>query len=245
MIRKITALFLLLLLISCNKDNKDAAKDSQEQAAKVYYKGPNGKIVDEKTFNDYKSNFIKNNKKSDSSIVSIEEKITNETRIKDSIIKEFKFDIQIFSSKSEQQAYLKTRTFIGKDILNHTLETVGGKEVVLSQYKGKPMIINFWFTSCPPCIQEMPALNALKDKFKDKAVFLGVTFNDAKQVDAFLKKHPFNYDIMVNAKPFIKELEMERYPQTFFVDKKVLIVDIKEFIAEDDTEIELLITSLL
>ena len=60
-----------------------------------------------------------------------------------------------------------------------SLPDTQGKVHTLSQYAGKWVVVNYWATSCPPCIKEIPQLMAFHEKHKDRdAVVLGVNFED-------------------------------------------------------------------
>ena len=60
-----------------------------------------------------------------------------------------------------------------------SLPDTQGKVHTLSQYAGKWVVVNYWATSCPPCIKEIPQLMAFHEKHKDHdAVVLGVNFED-------------------------------------------------------------------
>ena len=60
-----------------------------------------------------------------------------------------------------------------------SLPDMNGKVHTLSQYAGKWVVINYWATSCPPCIKEIPQLMKFHKKHKDHdAVVLGVDFED-------------------------------------------------------------------
>jgi len=62
------------------------------------------------------------------------------------------------------------------------------------EYAGKPMILEFWATWCPPCRKSIPHLNAIYAKYKDKGlVIIGVTDEKKDVVTAFLKKTPMTY----------------------------------------------------
>ena len=56
---------------------------------------------------------------------------------------------------------------IGKTLEFQTLNFLNSKEKNKLD-KDKPTFVNFWFMSCSPCIEEMPALNELKEKYKDR-----------------------------------------------------------------------------
>lgn len=60
-----------------------------------------------------------------------------------------------------------------------SLPDTNGKVHTLPQYAGKWVVINYWATSCPPCIKEIPQLMKFHEKHKDHdAVVLGVDFED-------------------------------------------------------------------
>ena len=59
-----------------------------------------------------------------------------------------------------------------------TVLDMSGNEVHLSDYFGKPIIINFWATWCGPCKSELPAFNNMYEKYKDEISFLFVNFLD-------------------------------------------------------------------
>lgn len=51
----------------------------------------------------------------------------------------------------------------------------GQNTVTLSQFRGKPVVLNFWATWCPPCVQEMPSMVQLQKQLGDKVVILAVS----------------------------------------------------------------------
>ena len=52
------------------------------------------------------------------------------------------------------------------------------RTVSLNQFQGKPVVLNFWATWCPPCIQEMPSLVQLQKQLGDKVTILAVSEDD-------------------------------------------------------------------
>jgi thiol-disulfide isomerase/thioredoxin len=70
-------------------------------------------------------------------------------------------------------------TAIAAGKIAFSMTDTNGKVHTLSQYAGKWIVINYWATSCPPCIKEIPQLNKFYKKHKDHdAVVLGVDFED-------------------------------------------------------------------
>lgn len=81
-----------------------------------------------------------------------------------------------------------------------SVTSLTGQKFELASLRGKVVVLNFWFTGCPPCIEEMPKLNDLVSKFKDKdVVFLAPTWDNEATLQAFLKDHAFKYHIIPNA----------------------------------------------
>jgi thiol-disulfide isomerase/thioredoxin len=82
-------------------------------------------------------------------------------------------------------------------------------------YKGrKVVVLNFWFTKCKPCIDEIPDLNRIKERYKDRAdvVFIAPTFDFPEVIDSFLVDHPFNYAILPEAYEACKNYKAISYP---------------------------------
>ena len=91
----------------------------------------------------------------------------------------------------------------------------------LNYYKGRKIVVLcFWFASCPPCIREVPKLNDLQKRYKDRAdvVFIAPTFEFAESVDSFLEVHPFNYAILPEAYEAIKNYRVMAYPLNVIID---------------------------
>ena len=72
-------------------------------------------------------------------------------------------------------------TNIGKPAPNFTLKNTEGKDVALSSFKGKYVLVDFWASWCGPCRAENPAVVKAYQKFKDKGfTILGVSLDDKK-----------------------------------------------------------------
>lgn len=109
-----------------------------------------------------------------------------------------------------------------------TLPALGqqGKQISLSQYKGKPVIVNFWASWCDPCQQETPLL-ASWYKQHDHVVLLGLDENDsAAKALAFAKAKDVTYPIGFDPNVTVAgKYGVDGLPQTFFLNAKHQIVD--------------------
>jgi cytochrome c biogenesis protein CcmG/thiol:disulfide interchange protein DsbE len=80
-----------------------------------------------------------------------------------------------------------------------TLKDMDGNDVRLADYKGRPLIINFWATWCAPCKHEIPAFVELVEKYKDaNFTVLGVSVDDAPEdLKPFAREYGINYPLLV------------------------------------------------
>ena len=79
---------------------------------------------------------------------------------------------------------------------------VKGTMVDLSALRGKTVVVNFWATWCPPCIEEMPMFDDVYNEWKGKnVVFVGIATDQADKVQQFLKTSPVDYMILVGGQP--------------------------------------------
>lgn len=83
--------------------------------------------------------------------------------------------------------------------LNFIVKDMNGTEVRLADYRGRPMIVNFWATWCGPCRAEIPDFIALADQYKDRglAVF-GVSVDDKPEaLREFAAENRMNYPVLI------------------------------------------------
>ena len=74
-------------------------------------------------------------------------------------------------------------------------ERPGGGELVMAELRGRPLLVNFWATWCPPCVREMPALDRLAQAHAAKLRVVGLAIDGRAPVEAFLKRQPVRFDI--------------------------------------------------
>ncbi len=114
--------------------------------------------------------------------------------------------------------------FIGKEALPFDVTDIFGKKYSLQNLKGKVIVINFWFVECKPCVMEMPELNELVEKYKDKeVVFLGFAMNDKRKIDTFLKTNTYKYNIIPDSKEEVQLYNVNSFPTHLVIDKNSII----------------------
>lgn len=116
------------------------------------------------------------------------------------------------------------------------LPALAGGAVKLSDLKGKVVIVNFWATWCPPCLQEMPSLNEIYNEYKDKGVeVLGLTLDEEglPVTKPVLTKLGIDYPILESDKStYQKYGHILTIPFTYIIDKQGVIQ--KKFINRQD-----------
>jgi len=118
-----------------------------------------------------------------------------------------------------QNPFLKYDKLVETKFPEVQLEHLEGGTATIKKYAGKPTLVNFWFTSCPPCIEELPALNRLKRKYQDKVNFVSITFNDKQKVQKLFEKLQFDFDNYIDARKLIDKFGIDTYPLSFLLDK--------------------------
>lgn len=135
----------------------------------------------------------------------------------------------VFQKKSDHPVLIEKNPeaefTTGERALDFIVTTLDGDHLKLSELRGKVVVLNFWFTKCGPCKQEMPDLNDLAKEFKDKeVVFLAITFNKKEMIQEFLKTNSFNYTIAPNANDVITMYGVQSYPTSIVINKEGEIV---------------------
>lgn len=106
------------------------------------------------------------------------------------------------------------------------LPVLSGGTVKLSQLKGKVVVVNFWATWCPPCLQEMPTLNELSGAYGDNVVVLGLSLDEEglPVTESFVKKLGITYQIAESDKKTYQAYgNVLTIPHTFVIDRKGVV----------------------
>jgi thiol-disulfide isomerase/thioredoxin len=96
-----------------------------------------------------------------------------------------------------------------------------GQAIRLSDYQGKWVLVNFWASWCSPCLQELPELNKLQQKYPDNIQVLGVNFDQMsnQEIQAFGQKYALNFPLLSHF-PLIKigDKGVSVLPTTFVIN---------------------------
>jgi thiol-disulfide isomerase/thioredoxin len=148
----------------------------------------------------------------------------------DTIIKIIKFEkilLALGKNNKKYDPYAEQRKLIGSHFPIELFKDEAGNYFSKDYLKGKPSIINFWFTNCPPCIEEIPDLYKLKKEFGDSVNFIAITFDSRKKVEKFLKKRPyFDFMHITDSQKSINKLKIESFPMTFILNQNGEIINL-------------------
>ena len=108
------------------------------------------------------------------------------------------------------------------------------RTVSLDQFKGKVVVLNFWASWCPPCVEELPSLMQLQTELQNKGVVvLGVSVDaDASDYEKFLKDHNVNFLTVrdpgqQNKTGVVAEVSAKygtyRFPETYIIDRDGMV----------------------
>lgn len=112
---------------------------------------------------------------------------------------------------------------VGATAPNFTAKSIEGKEIELSQLKGKVVVLNFWFTRCQPCIAEMHDLNKIVDYYASQdVVFISFSYEEETVVKAFLEKHPFKFATVAKSEYIRRDILklFSMWPYSVIIDRE-------------------------
>jgi peroxiredoxin len=119
---------------------------------------------------------------------------------------------------------------VGFSAPDFTLDSLAGEPLTLSDLRGKVVVLNLWASWCPPCRAEMPAMNAVYEKFRDQGlVVLGVntTFQDDEtKARAAIDEWGLNFPMVFDRDGVTsRQYRLQAMPTTFFIGRDGVIRD--------------------
>jgi thiol-disulfide isomerase/thioredoxin len=112
-------------------------------------------------------------------------------------------------------------SLVGKLASSFTLKDLNDKQVSLSDFKGKVVLLDFWATWCSPCRQAIPHLEALHQRYKNQGlVVIGINHErDHDKVKAFAKEQ-MSYTVLLDADEQFDKYDIRGIPAAFYIDRE-------------------------
>lgn len=110
-----------------------------------------------------------------------------------------------------------------------------GSGVSLDNYRGKYVLLNFWATWCPPCVEELPSLNALHSELRDQGlVVLGISVDEQEQLyRRFLERHGV---VFPTSRDPLREVSQRygtlKYPESYLIDRDGKVI--RKYVGPED-----------
>jgi thiol-disulfide isomerase/thioredoxin len=120
-------------------------------------------------------------------------------------------------------ACTKSGPGVGDRAPDFIVESLAGSVKKLSNYRGRPLLVNLWATWCPPCIEEMPVLNRLQEAYRGGGlIVLGIAGDeDVEAVGRFLRENTVKFEILLDPQGAVgTEYGITGYPETFLIDRE-------------------------
>ncbi|MCW5850698.1 MAG: TlpA family protein disulfide reductase [Anaerolineae bacterium] len=136
----------------------------------------------------------------------------------------------------------------GQPAPDFTLKTADGQTVRLSDFKGRPVLVNFWATWCAPCLVEMPALEQVYAKYKDQGLVV-LAVNEAESADKvgqYMQTYGLSFTAVLDMDLSIGRLyRITGYPTTWLVDREGNLRQLRRGAFGNADQIERLLTEVV
>ncbi len=108
-----------------------------------------------------------------------------------------------------------------------TLPAPNGRTVSLSDFRGKIVMVHFWATWCPPCVEELPTLAMLNQSMSDKDfVMLAVSVDEggADAVTSFMNRNNLNVPVLLDPdRATASRYGTYKFPETYILDREGIV----------------------
>lgn len=130
---------------------------------------------------------------------------------------------EFFGSSDNDDGQEDTGLGTGQTAPDFEVATLEGETVKLSDFRGEPVIINFWATWCPPCRAEMPDFQELYET--EDVEILAVNLTESEQseqgIEDFIDELGLTFPIPMDVESDVSEMyEVQAYPTSYIVDSE-------------------------
>ncbi len=115
----------------------------------------------------------------------------------------------------------------GRTLPHVDIQTLAGDTFATADLIGRPLVVNFWYSTCAPCKRELPAFAAVQAKLGDQVRFVGVdTLPPSDHEEAFARDRGVKYELLYDPNgELTTAVGIANSPQTLFIDANGTIVD--------------------
>ncbi len=92
-----------------------------------------------------------------------------------------------------------------------------GQQVTLENFRGKVIFLNIWATWCPPCVAEMPGIQALYEEYGDRMVFIIASGESESEIDAFQQSNDYSIPFYRYRSSLPEQFTTSSIPATFII----------------------------
>ena len=118
----------------------------------------------------------------------------------------------------------------GMEAPDFEVTTLEGDAFILSENRGKVVLLNIWATWCPPCVSEMPDIQRLSDAHPDDLTVIGVSVDDSsEEVAAFVAENGLTYNFAMDENYLLAGLlyPTEYIPESVFINPSGIITSVE------------------
>jgi cytochrome c biogenesis protein CcmG/thiol:disulfide interchange protein DsbE len=112
---------------------------------------------------------------------------------------------------------------VGQPVPDFELPDLDGHAKRLSEFRGKVVVLNYWATWCPPCVDEMPSLEKLHQSLSDKGLaVVGISVDERfSDIVDFVKTYGLTFTILHdNGRKVARSYQSFKYPETYIIDRE-------------------------
>src|SRR5262245_37253385 len=152
-----------------------------------------------------------------------------ETRMKNVVVVTFVLIVTVISGAAQDRSLPDSHPaapaqtdLIGKKAIDFALNDQDGNKVELQSFRGKVVLLNFWYSRCSPCVAALPEVEELSKDFKDKGlVALGVDGENAQVAREFVKNKGYSFATLIDeGKEVSRKYEVSGMPHFFIIDRE-------------------------